>query len=322
MVKEHAVMTASYAVINKLQEGISFENSLPDVSSGAIISLLDNDFDKIRLEDATVRLFSDQQQTIHSDTCSLTSEPREAEDGRQPSDDPESAYVKESVMHQHWKALCSQLLSVGEEAVSDTDLLTLLLSYFDSAINSRKLAMQLISRFETFGNVVSARYAQISAVAQIEPKVVDFLQLVRAAGTRLAREEISHRPVIDAWDKLLTYLRSTMAHQTVEQFRILFLDRGNALIADEVQHRGTIDHTPVYPREVVKRALEFDASAIIMVHNHPSNQPAPSKADIEMTRIVRDAVERLGIVLHDHIIISRRGHSSFRAMGLLGTKAA
>jgi DNA repair protein RadC len=108
-----------------------------------------------------------------------------------------------------------------------------------------------------------------------------------------------------------------MAHEAVEQLRVLFLDRRNVLIADEVQHRGTIDHTPAYPREIVKRALEFDASAIIMVHNHPSNHPAPSKADIEMTRLVRDAVEKLGIVLHDHIIVSRRGHSSFRAMGLL-----
>jgi DNA repair protein RadC len=108
-----------------------------------------------------------------------------------------------------------------------------------------------------------------------------------------------------------------MAHQTVEQFRVLFLDRRNVLISDEVQHQGTIDHTPVYPREVVKRALELDSSAIIMVHNHPSNHPAPSKADIEMTRQVREIVEKLGIVLHDHIIVSRRGHTSFRQMGLL-----
>jgi DNA repair protein RadC len=108
-----------------------------------------------------------------------------------------------------------------------------------------------------------------------------------------------------------------MAHQPVEQFRVLFLDRRNVRIAEELLHRGTIDHTPVYPREVARRALELDASAIIMVHNHPSNHPAPSKPDIEMTRIVRETVERLGIVLHDHIIVSRRGHTSFRAMGLL-----
>lgn len=219
-----------------------------------------------------------------------------------------------------WKALCSQLVSMSEDAVSDVDLLALVLSYSQSTVDPRKLATQLISRFESFGNVVSARCTQINGAAKIHPEMIDFLRLIRAAGTRLAREEISNRPVLDAWDKLMTYLRSAMAHQPVEQFRILFLDRRNVLIADEVQHRGTIDHTPVYPREVARRALELDASAIIMAHNHPSNHPAPSKADIEMTKLVRETVERLGIVLHDHVIVSRRGHSSFRSMGLLNNK--
>ena len=213
--------------------------------------------------------------------------------------------------------LCSRLLAFSEEAVSDEDLLTLLLSYAHCDESSRTLACQLLSRFETFGSVVSARSEQITGAADIDPDVVRFLRAIRAAGTRLAREEISERPVLDNWDKLLVYLRVSMAHETVEQFRVLFLDRRNVLIADEVQHTGTIDHTPVYPREIVKRALALDASAIIMVHNHPSNHPAPSRPDIAMTTQVRDTVEMLGIVLHDHIIISRRGHSSFRAMGLL-----
>jgi DNA repair protein RadC len=209
-----------------------------------------------------------------------------------------------------------QLLSANEEAVPDEDLLALLLSYLKLGISSRKLAMQLIARFETFGNVVSARSAQITGTAQIGPEIINFLRVVRAAAARLAREEISNRPVLDAWNKLVDYLRTSMAHQPVEQFRVLFLDRRNILIADEVLHRGTIDHTPVYPREVARRALELDASAIIMVHNHPSNHPAPSNADIETTKLVRETVEKLGIVLHDHIIVSRRGHTSFRAMGL------
>jgi DNA repair protein RadC len=135
--------------------------------------------------------------------------------------------------------------------------------------------------------------------------------------TRLAREEVSERPALDNWDKLVDYLRTTMAHRMVEQFRLLFLDRRNVLIADEVQSQGTIDHTPLYPREVVKRALALDCSALVMVHNHPSNHPAPSKPDIEMTKKVRDALDRVGIVLHDHLIISKRGHTSFRQMGLL-----
>lgn len=203
-----------------------------------------------------------------------------------------------SLPQRNWNVLCAQLLSVSEEMVSDEDLLALLLSYFDSTIDSRKLAMQLIKRFETFGSAVNARTTRIGD-DEIQPEILAFLRVVSAAGTRLAREEISHRPILDAWDKLIKYLRTTMAHQVVEQFRVLFLDRRNMLIADEVQHRGTIDHTPVYPREVAKRALELDASAIVMVHNHPSNRSAPSKADIEMTKTIRDILVRLGIVLHE-----------------------
>ena len=221
-----------------------------------------------------------------------------------------------SLPQRNWNVLCAQLLSVSEEMVSDEDLLALLLSYFDSTIDSRKLAMQLIKRFETFGSAVNARTTRIGD-DEIQPEILAFLRVVSAAGTRLAREEISHRPILDAWDKLIKYLRTTMAHQVVEQFRVLFLDRRNMLIADEVQHRGTIDHTPVYPREVAKRALELDASAIVMFHNHPSNRSAPSKAYIEMTKTIRDILVRLGIVLHDHIIVSRSEHTSFRAMGLL-----
>lgn len=215
------------------------------------------------------------------------------------------------------RKLCAQLLSVSEEAVSDEDLLALLLSYSSAQIDSRKVAVELIKRFETFGSAIKARKEQIIDATDIKPETITFLKAVSAAGTRLAREEISHRPILDAWDKLIRYLRTTMAHQMVEQFRVLFLDRRNLLIADEVQHRGTIDHTPVYPREVAKRALELDASAIVMVHNHPSNHPMPSKPDIEMTRVIRDTLQRLGIILHDHIIISRSGHSSLRAMGVI-----
>lgn len=222
----------------------------------------------------------------------------------------------------NWKAICSRLLAVSDHSVSDADLLALLLSYLGSSGNSRALASKLIDRFGSFGSVVTAQCAQIADTAEIEPTATEFFALVRAAGTRLAREEICSRPVFDAWDKLIAYLRTTMAHQTVEQIRILFLDRRNVLIADEVQHTGTIDHTPVYPREVAKRALTLDASSIIMVHNHPSNHPAPSKADIAMTRTIQDTMNRLGVVLHDHIIVSRRGHSSFRDLGLLRSQAA
>jgi DNA repair protein RadC len=212
--------------------------------------------------------------------------------------------------------LCSKVISINGIAVSDEDLLSHLL-YNQSPGNSKKIAMRLIMKFETIGAVIAARSGQLLQVADVEPEMIAFLKAVGATGARLAREEITHRPLLDAWDKVISYLRTRMAHETVEQFRVLFLDRRNVLISDEVQQQGTIDHTPVYPREVVRRALEVDASAIIMVHNHPSNDPTPSKPDIEMTRQVREIVEKLGIVLHDHIIVSRRGHTSFRQMGLL-----
>jgi len=231
-----------------------------------------------------------------------------------------ASYANETAEENHWKEICSRLVEVSEESVSDVDLLALLLSHLGSVANSREVAGKLIARFSTFGSVVTARSAQIAGVAEVDPKLMEFFDLIRAAGTRLAREEISSRPVLDSWTKLIAYLRAAMAHQRIEQIRILFLDRCNVLIADEVQHKGTIDHTPVYPREVAKRALALDASAIIMVHNHPSNHPAPSKADVEMTRTIQDTLHRLGVILHDHIIVSRRGHSSFREMGLLPAK--
>jgi DNA repair protein RadC len=150
---------------------------------------------------------------------------------------------------------------------------------------------------------------------------ITLFKALRIFGARLVREDLTERPALDDWDKLIAYLRAAMAHRMIEQFRLLFLDRRNVLIADEVQHEGSIDHTPVYPREVVKRALALDASALVMVHNHPSNHPQPSKPDIEMTRQVREALEKVGVVLHDHLIMSRRGHTSFRQLGLLDSKA-
>jgi DNA repair protein RadC len=143
------------------------------------------------------------------------------------------------------------------------------------------------------------------------------LKVVRESAVRLARQEVTNRPVLSSWQKVLDYCRARLAHEPTERFHLLFLDRKNVLIADEEQQRGTVDHTPVYPREVVKRALDLGASAIIMVHNHPSGDPTPSKADIAMTREVAKAAETLGLTVHDHIVIGRAGHASFKGMGLL-----
>lgn len=317
LINGHKSMTVSAVTNSQAQCNLAIEAPYPGMGSSVLFGLFDRDFDGSGFEDLGGLQGSNSQRAAVAKSRTMAAYDQEEQGG-----DPENHGNGEWMTDLRWKAICSKLLSVSEEAISDVDLLTLLLSYHETEANARKLSAQLIRRFETFGNVVTARCAQITGTADIPQEMIDFFRLVRAAGTRLAREEISNRPILDAWDKLLTYLRSAMAHQNQEQFRVLFLDRRNVLIADEVQHRGTIDHTPVYPREVAKRALELDASAIIMAHNHPSNHPAPSKGDIAMTRTVHDTLERLGIVLHDHIIISRRGHSSFRAMGLLDKKAS
>jgi DNA repair protein RadC len=181
----------------------------------------------------------------------------------------------------------------------------------------KPLAKDLLARFGSFAGVIAADPERLLAVSGMGESAVAALKVVRAAAVRLLQQETMGRDVIGSWDKLVDYCRAAMAHETVEQLRLLFLDRKNALIADEVQQRGTVDHTPVYVREVVKRALELGASALIIVHNHPSGDPTPSRGDIEMTQQVKDALDKIGIALHDHVVIGRHGHESFRAKGLL-----
>lgn len=217
----------------------------------------------------------------------------------------------------HRQRLRDRFLAGPDEQLPDYELLEMLLFFAIPRIDTKPLAKQLLERFGSLGGVVNAAPEQLAEFERIDHFAVTLFKALRAFATRLVKEDLAEKPALDNWDKLIAYMRATMAHRMVEQFRLLFLDRRNVLIADEVQHQGTIDHTPVYPREVVKRALALDASALVMVHNHPSNHPAPSKPDIEMTRQVREALEKVGVVLHDHLIISRRGHSSFRQMGLL-----
>lgn len=220
----------------------------------------------------------------------------------------------------HRQRLRDRFLAGEDEALPDYELLELLLFFAVAKIDTKPLAKELLSRFGSLAGVVNASVAQLSEFEKMDHFIITLFKALRIFAARLVREDLTERPALDNWDKLIAYLRAQMAHRMVEQFRLLFLDRRNVLIADEKQHEGSIDHTPVYPREVVKRALALDASALVMVHNHPSNHPQPSKPDIEMTRLVRDALEKVGVVLHDHLIISRRGHTSFRQMGLLDTK--
>ncbi len=217
----------------------------------------------------------------------------------------------------HRRRLRERLLKAGPDGLPDYELLELVLFGAQPRRDMKPLAKALIGRFGSFAEVVSADPALLREVEGVGESVVAALKTVQAAALRLAREEVIDRPVIGSWRKLMAYCRASMAYETQEQFRVLYLNHKNVLIADEVQQRGTVDHTPVYPREVVKRALELGATAVIMVHNHPSGDPTPSPADIEMTREVREAGERLGITLHDHVIISKRGHNSMKTMGLI-----
>lgn len=200
---------------------------------------------------------------------------------------------------------------------SDYELVELILFSARPRSDVKPLAKALIGRFGSFADLIAAEPAAIRAVGDVGDSTVTALKVIHTAALRLARSQVLDRPVISSWQQLLDYCYSAMARESREQLRLLYLDRKNKLIDDEIHQTGTIDHAPVYPREIVKRALDLGASAIIMVHNHPSGDPTPSRGDIDMTREVQAAAEKLGITLHDHLVIGRSGHASFKSLGLL-----
>ena len=199
----------------------------------------------------------------------------------------------------------------------DYELLELVLFAAVPRRDVKPLAKALIARFGSFAEVIASPRERLIEVDGVSDGVAAQLKIVAAAALRLSRTQILGKPALTSWAALIDYCAAAMARSQREEFRVLFLDRRNVLIADEVQSTGTIDHTPVYPREIVKRALELGATAIILVHNHPSGDPAPSRADISMTREVVDAAKALKIVVHDHVIVGRKGHASLKALGLL-----
>jgi DNA repair protein RadC len=219
--------------------------------------------------------------------------------------------------HGHRERLRERLLTRGGDSLSDYEILEFLLFGARPRGDMKPLAKALLAAFGSLAKVLTASPEALERVPGMGRTSIAALKIVPEAAGRLAREEALEGDVISSWDKLLAYCRQQMAHQPVEQFRLLFLDKRNRLIADEVQQQGTIDHTPVYTREVVKRALELGAAALILVHNHPSGEAEPSAADIAMTEELVSASEKLGIVIHDHLVIGRAGHASFRARGLL-----
>lgn len=217
----------------------------------------------------------------------------------------------------HRKRLRARFLESCGTGMPDYEVIELLLFGAIPRGDVKPLAKRLIDRFGSLAGVLNASPQELSAIPGLGDVAVAGLKIVRTAAERLARQEAMNRPVISSWVQLIDYCRIAMAHEALEQFRILFLDRRNALIGDEVQQRGTVDHAPVYPREVVRRALEMHASAVILVHNHPSGDPTPSAADIEMTRKLVSALSAVDVAVHDHLIIGRRDHASFKSLGLL-----
>lgn len=217
----------------------------------------------------------------------------------------------------HRQRLRQRFTEGGATAVPDYELLEMLLYRAIRRGDTKPLAKRLLKTFGDLNHVLAAPPARLKEVKGVGDGVVFELKLMEAVGHRMARAKVIKKPVLSSWDALLDYCQTAMAHRDLEQFRILFLDRKNVLIADEDQQTGTVDHVPVYPREVVKRALELNASALILVHNHPSGDPTPSQADVEMTYAIRDAADVLNIVIHDHLIIGKAATLSFRSEGYL-----
>lgn len=217
----------------------------------------------------------------------------------------------------HRERLRDRALAGGLGPLPDYELLELFLFRSIPRGDVKPLAKRLLARFGSLSATLGASVEELRTVAGVGAAVALDLKLTHEAAARMGREEVARRPVISSWSALLAYVKTTLAHEAREQFRVMFLDKRNQLIADEVMNRGTVDHAPVYPREVARRSLELSASAVILVHNHPSGDPTPSSADVDMTRQVADALRPLRIAVHDHLVVGRHGVASFKALGLL-----
>jgi DNA repair protein RadC len=230
---------------------------------------------------------------------------------------PGKAASEEAHYVGHRDRLRKRFLEAGEDALADYELLELVLFRAVPRRDVKPMAKALLAKFGSFADVLAAPPGRLREIEAVGDAVVTELKVVLAATRRVAKGQIARRPVLASWASVIAYCRSAMAFEAVEQFRVLFLDKKNALIADEVQQTGTVDHTPVYPREIVKRALELSASAVVLVHNHPSGDPTPSQADIAMTKTIVEIARPLGIEIHDHLIVGRDGHASFKGLRLL-----
>ena len=229
--------------------------------------------------------------------------------GKEPSDKPH--YLG------HRERLREKFLEQGPDALADYEIVELLLTLARPRIDCKPLAKALLKQFGSLPAVMAANPDTLRSVDGVGDGTVVALKLVQAVAQRMLKREVLDKPVLDSWNRVLDYCHSVMAHQREEQLRLFFLDGRNALVADELQSKGTVNHTPLYVREVVKRALELGASALIMAHNHPTGDPSPSRDDIALTREVRNALKAVGVSLHDHIIIGRKGHVSLRSLNVI-----
>ncbi|MEL7488529.1 MAG: DNA repair protein RadC [Pseudomonadota bacterium] len=217
----------------------------------------------------------------------------------------------------HRERLRERFRKTGADGLHDYELMELVLFRAIPRRDVKPLAKDLVAKFGGFAEALAAPVERLVEIKGVSEAVATELKIIQAAAVKMSQQRVLNRPVISSWKDLLAYCRAAQADEKIELFRILFLDKKNILIADEVQQRGTVDHTPVYPREVVKRALELGASALILVHNHPSGDPTPSRADIDMTNQIVAAAKPLGIRIHDHLVIGHKHEASFKSLGLL-----
>jgi DNA repair protein RadC len=257
------------------------------------------------VEDASRLLFT-------ADAAPIAPAPRRAEVRKAPAIDPPRPHY-----HDHRARLREKFAAVGAEALADYEILEMLLFRVIPRRDTKPLAKALIKRFGDLAGVLGAPSTLISQVEGAGSAVAHELKVVQAALERAVRAEATRRPLISSWSQLLSYCRLAMAQEAREQFRVLFLDVKNQLIADEVLNEGTVDQAPVYPREVARRALELGAVSVILVHNHPSGDPKPSAADVEITREIQVAAKAIGVSVHDHLVVGRAGAVSFKTLGLL-----
>jgi DNA repair protein RadC len=234
-----------------------------------------------------------------------------------PSDTSDQSSAEPPHYHGHRMRLRDRFNSAGPDALSDYELLEMVLFTAKPRGDMKPLAKILIKKFGSFAEVINAPAARLREVEGVGERTVTELKLIAAAASRIAKGQLEQRTGLSSWKDVIDYCRTSMAFADKEQFRILFLDKRNQLISDEVQQTGTVDHTPVYPREVIKRALEVSATAIILVHNHPSGDPTPSQADIQMTKAIIGIAGPLGISVHDHIIVGKNGHASIKGLKLI-----